>query len=169
MKPPPDQVAATVDVPVNRSSTAITLVPGASTPPWVAYQEIMVWVTRTGWKVPPLIPQSVRGAFASETSARTGLAAPWSWSTASCAVGALTQLPWRAAHAGTTTGLGSTVGDADALGVGIGLGVGGGLEGGVGVVRLAAGLEAGASGPFAVQAAIAATARRRTTPFLTAP
>jgi len=65
--------------------------------------------------------------------------------------------------------LGSTVGDADALGVGIGLGVGGGLEGGVGVVRLAAGLEAGASGPFAVQAAIAATARRRTTPFLTAP
>ena len=141
MKPPPDHVAATVEVPVKRSRTAITLVPGASTLPLVAYQEIMVWVTSSGWKLPPLIPQSVRGAFASETSARTGVVAPWSCSTASCAVAALTQLAWSAAHAGTTTGLGSGVGEADALGVGLGLGDGVGVEVGAGVVRFAAGLE----------------------------
>jgi len=95
--------------------------------------------------------------------------APWSCSTASCAVAALTQLAWSAAHAGTTTGLGSGVGEADALGVGLGLGDGVGVEVGAGVVRFAAGLEGGASGPFAVHAAIAARPRRRTTPFLTAP
>ena len=99
----------------------------------------------------------------------TGVDEPWSCSTASCAAGALTQLPCRAAHAGTTTGLGSAVGEADGLGVGLELGAGVGLAVGAGVVRLAAGLDAGVSGPFAVQAAIAATARRRTTPFLTAP
>src|SRR5260370_16505515 len=118
MKLPPDQVAATVDVPVKRSSTAITLVPGALGLPCVAYHEIIVCVTSSGWKAPPLIPHRVRGALALETSASTGLAVPWSWSTASCAAGPLTQLPCRAAQAGTTTGLGWTLGAPPALGVG---------------------------------------------------
>ena len=45
MKPPPDQVAATVEMSLNRSRTAMTLVPAVPGLPWVAYHEIMVWVT----------------------------------------------------------------------------------------------------------------------------
>ena len=48
MKLPPDQLAAMVEVPVNRSSTAITLVPPAVGEPCVACQEIIVWVTSWG-------------------------------------------------------------------------------------------------------------------------
>src|SRR5260370_12252730 len=166
MKPPPNQVAATVEVLVKRSSTAMTLVPAVPGLPWLAYHEIVVWGTSSGPKFPPLIPQRVRGVLALETSARTGVDEPWSWRTASWAAGVPTQLPCRAAQAGTTTGLGSTVGDGVGLGLASGLGVGLGV--GDGVVFLACGVEGGASGPFGVQPAIAATARRRTTPFLTA-
>jgi len=87
MKPPPDQLATTVLVPVNRSRTAMTLVPDALGLPWLAYQEIIVWVTSCGEKLPPLMPQIVFGVLASVTSARTGLGAPWSWMTASAATG----------------------------------------------------------------------------------
>ena len=59
MKLPPDQVAATVEVPLNRSRTAMTLVPALPGLPWVAYQEIIVWVTSSGWKFPPLILNAV--------------------------------------------------------------------------------------------------------------
>src|SRR5437899_12834829 len=120
MKPPPDQVAAIVEPPLNRSSAAIRLVPALLGLPWVAYQEIIDWVTSWGWNEPPLMPQSVRGAFALETSASTGLEPPWSWSTASWAAGVPTQLECRAAHAGTAIGLGS------GIGVGVGLGLSGG-------------------------------------------
>lgn len=78
MKPPPDQLAATVLVPVKRSSTAMTLVPAVPGLPCVADHEIIVWVTSWGEKLPPLIPHRVRGALALVTSARTGLGAPWS-------------------------------------------------------------------------------------------
>ena len=58
------------------------------------------------------------------------------------------------------------------LGVGVGLGLSEGLEvalaTGDGLVRFAAGLDCGASGPFAVQLAIATSDRRSTTPFLMA-
>src|SRR5690349_12847762 len=76
MNPPPGHVAAMVDVPLNRSSTASTLVPELPGLPWVAYHEIIVWVTSCGWKLPPLMPQMVFGAFALVTSARTRLGAP---------------------------------------------------------------------------------------------
>src|SRR5256886_5386173 len=151
MKPPPDQVAATVEVPEKRSSTAITLVPDVPGLPCVADHEIIVCVTSCGWKDPPLIPQSVRGALAFDTSARTGLAAPWSCSTASWAAGVLTQLACMAAHEGTATGLGSALGEGEGLGVGVSSGLGLGLAAGDGLVRLAAALEAGASGPLAGQ------------------
>src|SRR5947209_18924159 len=154
MKPPPDQVAATVEVPEKSASTAITLVPDVPGLPCVADHEIIVCVTSCGWKDPPLIPQSVRGALALDTSARTGLAAPWSCSTASWAAGVLTQLACMAAHEGTATGLGSALGEGDGLGVGVSSGLGLGLGAGDGLVRLAAALEAGASGPLAGQAAI---------------
>src|SRR5712664_4474232 len=147
MKPPPDQVAATVEVPVKRSSTATTLVPALLGLPWVADHEIIVWVTSCGWNDPPLIPQSVRGTLALETSARTGLAAPWSSSTASCGAGVLTQLACRAAQAGTTTGLGSGLGEGIGLGLGLSCGLATGLVVGVGVERLAPGLGWGDSGP----------------------
>ena len=61
------------------------------------------------------------------------------------------------------------MGEAEGLGVALSVGLALGLELGVGVDRFAAGLEAGVSGPFAVQAATVARARRSTTPFLTAP
>ena len=54
----------------------MTLVPAAVGLPWVAYQEIIVWVTRSGWNEPPLIPHTVRGLCALDTSASTGFAAP---------------------------------------------------------------------------------------------
>lgn len=78
MNPPPDQLAATVLVPVKRSRTATTLVPDALGLPWLAYHEIIVCVTSCGENVPPLMPQMVLGLFASVTSARIGFAAPWS-------------------------------------------------------------------------------------------
>ena len=115
--------------------------------------------------MPPLMPHSVCGALALETSARTGLELPWRTRTASCGAGWLTQCACRAAQAGTATGLGGALGEADGLGLSTGVGVG--LAEGVGVCRTAEGLEAGARGPFAVQPAMAATDRRRTTPFLT--
>src|SRR5712691_3040265 len=124
MKLPPDQVAAMVDVPVKRSSTAITLVPLAVGDPWLAYHEIIVWVTSCGWNAPPLIPHSVRGALGVETSASTGLGAPWSISIASCAAGWLGQLACSAAHDGTVTGRGCTVGIGLGLGVGLSAGLG---------------------------------------------
>jgi len=66
-------------------------------------------------------------------------------------------------------GPGSAVGDADGLGGGLSLGLALGLEVEVGVGHFPAGLEAGVRGPFAVQPAMNARARRSTTPFLTAP
>jgi len=68
------------------------------------------------------------------------LAVPWSWSTASCAAGPLTQLPCRAAQAGTTTGLGWTLGDGEGLGVGLSIGLGVGLGDVEGACRFADGL-----------------------------
>jgi len=58
-----------------------------------------------------------------------------------------------------------TLGEGDGLGVGLSSGLGVGLADGDG--RLAEGLVTGASGPFAVQPAIAARHKRITTPFLT--
>jgi len=123
----------------------------------------MRWVTSWGWKEPPLMPQIVFGLLASATSARTGVAAPWSLRTASCADGWPAQLAWSAAHAGTATGVGSAVGDGEGLGLGSGLGLGYGD----GVGEAGVGLGSGASGPFGVQAPTAARMTRRTTPFLT--
>ena len=59
------------------------------------------------------------------------------------------------------------MGDGEGVGVGLAAGLGGGLGVAEGVVFLACGVEGGASGPFGVQAAIEATAKRRTTPVLT--
>lgn len=171
MNPPPDHVAATVDAPLKRSRTAIMLVPGVDGLPWLAYHEIIVWVTSSGWKFPPLMPHSVLGAFASETSARTGFGAPCSRSTASAGAAGLTQLPCSAAQAGTTTGPGPTLGEGDGLGVGLANGLALAVSDADGLGRLEAGLEGGVSGPFAVQPTLAASAdttSRRTTPFLTA-
>jgi hypothetical protein len=78
----------------------------------------------------------------------------------------LTQLACRAAQAGTAIGLGSGLGEGEGLGLGLSAGLGLAVVGD-GVVRLAAGLGCGASGPLAVQPAMAAKQRRRTTPFLT--
>lgn len=111
------------------------------------------------------MPHKLRGVFASETSASTGVADPWSCSTASAAAGVLTQLACSAAHAGTATGIGRGVGVKDGLGVGVSTGDGLGVAVADGLGRLALG--AGASGPLAVQPASAATHRKRTTPFLT--
>jgi len=67
MKPPPCQLAATVEVPVARSSTAITLSPGLPAPFSVADQEIMVWVTSWGARAAlPVIEQMVRPALNDE-------------------------------------------------------------------------------------------------------
>src|SRR5437667_11763782 len=72
-----------------------------------------------------------------------------------------------AAQAGTDTGLGSGLGEAEELGDGLSVGLAVGLGEGAGVCRTADELDAGASGPFAVQAPMAARHRRSTTPFLT--
>ncbi len=45
MNEPPDQVAATVELPVNTSRAATTLSPAAPGLPSVADHEIVVWVT----------------------------------------------------------------------------------------------------------------------------
>ncbi|HKB17931.1 MAG TPA: hypothetical protein VKF28_02775 [Candidatus Dormibacteraeota bacterium] len=50
------------------------------------------------------------------------------------------QLPCIAAQAGTTTGLGWTLGDGEGLGVGLSMGLGVGLGDGEGVCRFADGL-----------------------------
>jgi len=71
MKLPPDQLAATVEVPMNGLRTAIRLVPAAVGVPCVAYQDNVVCVASCGWNEPPLIPHKVRGLFALETSAST--------------------------------------------------------------------------------------------------
>ena len=155
-----------VEVPVKRSRTAMTLVPAAVGDPWLAYQEIIVWVTSWGWKAPPLMPHIVLGAFGFETSASTGFGAPWSISNASWAAGWPEQVACSAAQDGTVTGLGAALGLGEGLGDGLSAGLGLGL--GLGEVRLEAdGLWLGASGPFAVQAAAAIRQRRTTTPFLT--
>ncbi len=164
MKLPPDQLAAAVDVPVKRSSTAMTLVPAVVGEPWVAYHEIIVWVTSSGWEERPLTPQSVAGALGLDTSASTGFGAPCSIRSASWAAGWPEQVACRAAHAGTVVRAGVEVGlglgDGLASGVGLGLGLGDGEA-------LADGLWLGASGPLAVQPATASRDRRMTTPFLT--
>ena len=166
MNPPPDHVAATVDVPLKRSSTAITLVPELPGLPCVANHEIIVCVTSWGEKDPPLMPQIVRGDLGLVTSASTGLGAPWSSRTASSATGLPPQLACRAAQAGTTTGLGWGLGEGDGLGLGVSVGVALGLAARLGLC-LAVGLFTGASGPLAVQPERAARNRRRTTPILT--
>src|SRR5438105_13069395 len=101
MKPPPDHLAATVEVPVNKSSTAMRLVPAVLGLPWVADQEIMVWVASCGWKLPALMPQSVCGGLAVETSASTGVHEPWRSITASCGGGWPVKWTGRAARART--------------------------------------------------------------------
>src|SRR5215470_15370276 len=111
------------------------------------------------------MPHTVFGFFASVTSARIGLAAPWSWRTASAAAGWPTQVACRAAHAGTSTGLGWLVGLGLACWVGLGVGLGEGL--GVGLGFLLGELTGGARGPLGVHAARAARTRRRAIPFLT--
>src|SRR2546426_10947055 len=108
------------------------------------------------------MPGGVWGALALETSASAGLGEPWRSSTASCGAGGLEQCACRAAQAGTTTGLGSGLGEGEGLGVSAGLGVG--LGDGEGLCRIAEGLEAGGSGPFAGHAATAARVKKRTTP-----
>src|SRR5262249_30283279 len=121
MNAPPDHEVATADVPVTRSSTPIRLVPGPDGEPCVADHEIMVWVTSCVASCQlPEIEQSVRGFLASVTSATTGLAPPWSFSSASALVGGLAQLACMAAQAGTTRG----TGDGDGLGDGEGDGLG---------------------------------------------
>lgn len=73
------------------------------------------------------------------------------------------QFDLRMAHEGTATGVAVGIGEGEGLGVGLGssLGVG---------VRLGEceGLGRATSGPLAVQPAMAAKTRMRTTPFLTA-
>ena len=122
-------------------------------------------MTSCGWKEPPLIPQSVRGLFALETSASTGWAAPCSLITASWGAGWPAQVARIAAQAGTARGVGPELGDGLGLGLAIGLGLGDGL--GVGEAAVGVRLAAGASGPFGVQPAAAARHRRRATPILT--
>src|SRR6202165_2508617 len=150
MNPPPDHVATTDEVPVNRSRTATRLFPGVPGMPWVADQEIIVWVTSCG-VAEPVIVQIARGLRASITSARTGVVEPCMTSRASWVAGVPGQVACMAAQAGTATGLGTGVGEGlgDGLGVGLGSGVGVGLgEGGF------EGLERGTTGPFAAQPAM---------------
>jgi hypothetical protein len=128
MKAPPVQVAATVEVPVKRSSTPITLSPGVPGPPWVADHEMVVCVTSCGIPA-PVIVQIARGLRASLTSARTVPVEPCMTSRASCVAGAPVQLACMAAQAGTAAGLaGGGVGLAGGLGVSVGVGEGLGLE-----------------------------------------
>src|SRR5258708_4756352 len=110
MNPPPDQVATTAEVPVNRSRTPTRLFPGVPGMPCVADQEIVVWVTSCG-VAGPVIVQIARGFRASVTSARAGVAEPCITSSASWVAGCPGQLARMAAQAGTATGLGTGVGD----------------------------------------------------------
>src|SRR5258708_9895031 len=72
MNAPPDHVAATVVLPVNRSRNPITLSPAADGPPSVADHEIVVLVTSSSCCVHgPVIVQIGLGFRASVTSART--------------------------------------------------------------------------------------------------
>src|SRR5258708_38339460 len=72
MNAPPDHVAATVVLPVNRSRNPITLSPAADGPPSVADHEIVVWVTSSRCCVHgPVIVQIGLGFRAAATSART--------------------------------------------------------------------------------------------------
>ena len=132
MKPPPVQVAATVEVPVNRSRTPTTLTPGAPGDPCVADHEIEVCVTSCGDQE-PVIVQMGRGLRASVTSARIGVVEPCITNSASWVAGAPVQLACRAAHAGTATGLGGAEGEGDGLGDGLGDGVGDGVGVGLAV------------------------------------
>src|SRR5690349_8788093 len=165
MKLPPDHVATTVEVPRKGLRTAMMLVAALVGVPCVAYQERAVCVMSCGWKEPPLIPQSVRGLFALETSASTGWAAPCSLMTASWGAGWAAHVARIAAQAGTAMGVASELGDGLGLGLATGLGLGEGL--GVGDPALGVRLAAGASGPFGVQPAAATRHRRRATPILT--
>jgi hypothetical protein len=137
MNPPPVQVTATVELPVNRSSTPTTLSPGALGDPCVADQEIEVCVTSCGDQE-PVIVQMGRGLRASVTSARIGVVEPCITSSASWVAGAPVQLACMAAHAGTATGLGGAEGEGDGLGEGLGDGLGVGVD-----IGLADGLDEG--------------------------
>src|ERR1700682_2379448 len=123
MKAPPVQLAATVEGPVNRSSTPMRLSPGVPGAPWVADHEIVVCVTSCG--IPgPVIVQIGRGFLASLTSARTVAGEPCMITRASCVAGAPVQVACMAAQAGTATGLASGAGDGLGVGLGVGVGVG---------------------------------------------
>ena len=131
--------------------------------PWVADQEIIVWVT--SWGVAgPVIVQIARGLRASVTSARTGVAEPCMTSSASWVAGCPGQVARMAAQAGTAIGLGTGVGEglADELGVGLGSGVGVGL--GEGEFE---GLERATTGPLALQPARASSTPASANPLLT--
>src|SRR5487761_777612 len=121
MKPPPDQVATTVEVPVKRSRTPTRLSPNVPGLPCGADHEIWVCVTSWGDQL-PVIVQMVRGLRASDTSARTTDVEPCMTSSASCVDGAPEQLAWRAAQAGTEIGLGDGGGEGDGVGDGLGEG-----------------------------------------------
>jgi hypothetical protein len=162
MKPPPVQLATTVEVPVKRSRTATRLSPGVPGDPRVADHEIAVWVTSWGADDEPLSVQMGRGFLASVTSARIGLVEPCITSNASCVDGVPGQLAWIAAQAGTTIGLGSGIGEGDGLGVGLGEGLGEGLAECSGEA-----LERATTGPFAAQPATASKSPASAHPILT--
>src|SRR5580704_3582945 len=126
MNAPPDQVAATVVFPVNRSRNPITLSPAVLGVPSVADHEMVVWVTSCGVHA-PVIVQIGFGFRASVTSARTVPGAPCITSSASWVAGAPVQPACMAAHAGTATGLGAGDGDGEGVGAGLGEGLGVGL------------------------------------------
>src|SRR5258708_23580732 len=115
MNPPPDQVATTAEVPVNRSRTPTRLFPGVPGMPCVADQEIVVWVTSCG-VAGPVIVQIARGFRASVTSARTGVAEPCMTSSASWVAGFPRHLALIAAPAGPAYGVGTSVGHGVCLG-----------------------------------------------------
>src|SRR6202521_1623958 len=165
MNAPPDQLAATVVFPVNRSRNPITLSPAVLGVPSLADHEIVVWVTSCGVHG-PVIVQIGRGFRASVTSARTLVGEPCITSNASCVAGAPVQLACMAAHAGTDTGLGAGEGDGEGLGEGLGDGLGVGLGVGLGD-GVGEGLVWATAGPFAVQPATASRRHASTTPILT--
>src|ERR1700682_4229971 len=112
MKAPPVQLAATVEGPVNRSSTPMTLSPGVPGLPWVADHEIVVCVTSCGIPA-PVIVQIGRGLRAALTSRKALAGGPWLTHRASLVAGAPLQVALIAAQAGPATGLAS--GDGDGL------------------------------------------------------
>src|SRR5258706_16479436 len=87
MNPPPDHLAATVELPVNRSRAATTLSPAAPGLPSVADHEIVVWVTSSAVHE-PVIVQIGRGLRTSVMSARTVAGEPCMTSKASWVAGA---------------------------------------------------------------------------------